>query len=119
MGAAKGALTGATKASLSTILTNAATHQSWHQSLLQNTLVGAGKGALMGAAKSGWTYRDMVAKQAVARNVITDKTAFKIVTLPSAMKATATSSAGRTGLAIGADVAMVGWLIWGVAEGEL
>ena len=35
------------------------------------------------------------------------------------MKATATSSAGRTGLAIGADVAMVGWLIWGVAEGEL
>lgn len=119
VGAAKGALTGATKASLCTILTNAATHQSWHQSLLQNTLVGAAKGALMGAAKSGWTYREMVAKQAVARNVITDKTAFKIVTLPSAMKAAATSSAGRTSLLIAADVAMVGWMIWGVAEGEI
>lgn len=118
VGAAKGALSGATKASLCTILTNAAAHQSWHHNLLQNTLVGAGKGAIMGAGKSGWSYRETIAKQAVSRNIVSDKIAFKICTLPSAMKAAAKSDAGVKGIVIGADLLMTGWLIWGAATGE-
>ena len=115
---AKGMLTGALSTDIRTILTNVSQRRPWYQNLASSSLRGAATGGAGGAGKSlgssAWAGTQNLATRAAGKGIISDSTAFKVVTLPELAKSMATSDQAYATYAVAGCFLAAGYAAWGM-----